>query len=38
MYYLGIQNPNDLSDEDWAMRVNEIQYLREQEAKNKGLT
>lgn len=30
---MGIQNPDALSDEEWAMRINEMEYIREKEAK-----
>nr|DAL75142.1 MAG TPA: hypothetical protein [Caudoviricetes sp.] len=26
-------DPDSLSDEEWAMRVNELKWIREQEAK-----
>lgn len=36
MYYMGIQNPDSLSDDEWAMRVNELKYLRKTDAENSG--
>lgn len=33
-----ISDPEDLSDEEWAMRVKEMEWLRQEEAKaNKDL-
>ena len=32
-YYMHIQNPEDLTDEEWAMRLNELKWIREEEAK-----
>ena len=32
-YYLRIANPEDLTDEEWAMRVRELEWLRKEEAK-----
>ena len=31
-YYFHIQNPEDLTDEEWAMRVAELHYIRKKEA------
>jgi len=37
-YYFHIQNPEDLSDEEWAMRVRELEWVRTQESKTlKGI-
>jgi hypothetical protein len=36
-YYLHIPDPDSLSDEEWAMRFKELEWVREQEARgNKG--
>jgi hypothetical protein len=35
-YYLHIAHPEELSDEEWAMRVKELEWLREEEAKANG--
>jgi hypothetical protein len=36
-YYLHIPDPDSLSDEEWAMRFKELEWIREREAKgNKG--
>jgi hypothetical protein len=32
-YYLHIPDPDSLSDEQWAMRFKELEWIREQEAK-----
>lgn len=32
-YYLRIQNPEELSDEEWAMRMKELEWIRIQESK-----
>ncbi|MDR0266387.1 MAG: hypothetical protein LBJ04_24455 [Sphingobacterium sp.] len=32
-YYLGITDPDSLSDEEWAMRWKELQWIRDEEAK-----
>jgi hypothetical protein len=32
MYYLGIADPDSLTDEEWAMRVRELEYIRKKEA------
>jgi hypothetical protein len=32
MYYLHIPNPDSLSDEAWAMRLKELEYIRRKEA------
>jgi hypothetical protein len=34
-YYLHIADPDSLSDEDWAARIKELEWIREQEAKGK---
>jgi hypothetical protein len=37
-YYLQIPDPDSLSDEEWAMRLKELEYIRMKEAKgNKSL-
>jgi len=33
MYYMGISDPDSLSNEEWAARYREMEYLREIEAK-----
>jgi acyl carrier protein phosphodiesterase len=33
MYYMGIHDPDRLSDEEWAARYREMDYLRGVEAK-----
>lgn len=33
-YYMHISDPDSLSDEDWAMRFKEIEWLRKREAGN----
>lgn len=30
-YYLGIQNPGELSDEEWAMKWEALQFIRKNE-------
>lgn len=30
---MGIENPDSLSDEQWAMRIKELEYIRKEEAK-----
>jgi hypothetical protein len=32
-YYLHIPDPDSLSDREWAMRIKELEWLRQQEAK-----
>jgi hypothetical protein len=32
-YYLHIPDPDSLNDEEWAMRLKELEWIREQEAK-----
>ena len=32
-YYLRIDHPENLSDEEWAMRVRELEWVRTHEAK-----
>ena len=32
-YYMHIERPEDLSDEEWAMRVRELEWVRKEEAK-----
>ena len=32
-YYMHISDPDSLSDEDWAMRFKEIEWIRIREAK-----
>ncbi len=35
MYYMGIQDPDSLSDIEWARRLKELEYIRKKEAVNK---
>lgn len=36
-YYMHITDPDSLSDEEWAMRFRELEYIRREEAKaNRG--
>ena len=36
-YYLHIADPDALSDQEWAARLRELEYIRAEEAKaNKG--
>jgi hypothetical protein len=30
-YYLHIADPDSLSDEEWAMRIKELEYMRKKE-------
>ena len=32
-YYMHIAEPESLSDEQWAMRVKELEWVRKEEAK-----
>jgi hypothetical protein len=32
MYYMHIADPDSLSDEDWAMRIKELEWIRKKEA------
>ena len=32
-YYLRIERPEDLTDEEWAMRIKELEWIRREEAK-----
>jgi hypothetical protein len=32
-YYLHISNPDSLTDEEWAMRLQELNYVRKKEAE-----
>lgn len=32
-YYLHLSDPDSLSDEEWAMRLRELDWIWEQEAK-----
>ena len=32
-YYMHIANPEDLSDTEWAARVNEMEYIRRKESE-----
>lgn len=32
-YYMHIADPESLSDEEWAMRLREMEYIRQEEAK-----
>ncbi|MEI6898259.1 MAG: hypothetical protein WCL00_00145 [Bacteroidota bacterium] len=33
MYYMGISDPDSLPDEEWAMRIKELEYIRKREAE-----
>jgi hypothetical protein len=33
---MGIQNPEELLDEEWAARIKELEWIRQQEAKASG--
>ncbi|MBP3354438.1 MAG: hypothetical protein J6L02_07305 [Bacteroidales bacterium] len=36
-YYMHIPNPDSLSDEEWAARFRELEFIRREEAKaNRG--
>lgn len=36
-YYMHIADPDSLTDEEWAMRIKELEFIREMEAgANKG--
>jgi hypothetical protein len=35
-YYLGIKNPNELTDEDWANNVQALAQIRQQELKHQA--
>ena len=36
-YYMHVSDPDSLSDEEWAARFRELEWIRQQEAKaNKG--
>lgn len=32
-YYMHIADPDSLTDQEWAMRVKELEWIREEEAK-----
>lgn len=32
-YYMHVADPEGLSDEEWAMRVKELEWVRKEEAK-----
>jgi hypothetical protein len=32
-YYMHIPDPDSLTDQDWAMRLKELEYIRRKEAK-----
>ncbi|GAA5096924.1 hypothetical protein GCM10023210_31320 [Chryseobacterium ginsengisoli] len=32
-YYMHIPNPDSLSDEDWAERLQDLEFIRQQEKK-----
>ncbi len=32
-YYMHISNPDSLSDEEWAMRIQELKWIRQKEAE-----
>lgn len=33
IYYMHITDPDSLSDEEWAMRFKELEWIRKREAK-----
>jgi len=33
MYYMHIPDPDSLSDESWAMRIQELNYIRTKESE-----
>lgn len=33
-YYMHISDPDSLSDEEWAMRYKELEYIRRKEAES----
>lgn len=35
VYYMGIHDPDSLTDTEWAMRLKELEYLRKKEAGKK---
>lgn len=35
-YYMHIADPDGLSDEEWAMRLKELEWIRKEEAKANG--
>ncbi|MGM9817715.1 MAG: hypothetical protein ACI30B_01875 [Paludibacteraceae bacterium] len=36
-YYMHVADPDSLSDEEWAMRLKELEWIRHKEAEaNKG--
>jgi len=32
MYYMHIQDPDSLSNDEWAMRLKELEWIRKKEA------
>lgn len=34
-YYMGVSDPDSLSDIEWAMRWKELEFIRQEEAKCK---
>ena len=36
-YYMHIARPEDLTDEEWAMRVRELEWVRKEEEKDNRL-
>jgi len=32
MYYMHIKNPDSLTNEQWAMRIKELEWIRKKEA------
>jgi hypothetical protein len=32
-YYMHISDPDSLTDEDWAMRLKDLEFIRKEEAK-----
>ncbi|MCQ2299756.1 MAG: hypothetical protein MJZ81_06500 [Bacteroidales bacterium] len=35
-YYMHIESPEALTDEEWAMRIKELEWIRKAEAGPKG--
>jgi len=33
MYYMHIPDPDSLTDEQWSMRIKELEYIRKKEAE-----
>lgn len=32
IYYMNIQDPDSLTDQEWAMRIKELEWIRRKEA------